>query len=74
MTSQEIFKQINPQLMKQQEDQKRLVDAKTGFSKQLVVGMAIASKQGGPQAGQTQGGQAQAQPLTQNNGWGSTNA
>lgn len=70
MTSQEIFKQINPQLMKQQEDQKRLVDAKTGFSKQLVVGMAIASKQ----LGQAQGGQAQAQPLTQNNGWGSTNA
>lgn len=68
MTSQEIFKQINPQLMKQQEDQKRLVDAKTGFSKQLVVGMAIASKQ----LGQTQGGQVQ--PLTQNNGWGSTNA
>lgn len=59
--------------MKQQEDQKRLVDAKTGFSKQLVVGMAIASKQlGQAQGGQAQGGQAQ--PLTQNNGWGSTNA
>lgn len=64
MTSQEIFKQVNPQIMFQQEQARKLQEAQTGISKQMIVSGAIQQQQMAPQQpmGQT----------TNPNGWGRT--
>ena len=45
MTSQEIFKQINPQAMLMQQQQAKLQEAQTGVSKQIVVSQAMMKNQ-----------------------------
>ena len=45
MTSHEIFRQINPQAMLQQEMQAKLQEAQTGVSKQMIVSQAMMKNQ-----------------------------
>ena len=45
MTSQEIFRQINPQAMLQQEMEQKLQEAQTGISKQTIVSQAMMKNQ-----------------------------
>lgn len=68
MTSKDIFGQVNPQAMFQQEQQQKLTDAQTGLSKQQIVSMALAQRQQGQAPQQPMGGEQQSKP----NGWGRT--
>ena len=69
MTSKEIFNQINPQALLQQQQQAQLQEAMTGVSKQMIVSQAMMKNQM----------QQQPQPMgqmpqqTTPNGWGRTN-
>lgn len=65
MTSQEIFRQVNAQQMFQQEQARKLQEAKTGISKQMIVSGAIQQNQ--MMAPQQPMGQT-----TNPNGWGRT--
>lgn len=67
MTSQEIFKIVNPQAMLQQQQQQKLQEAQTGISKQNIVSTAIMASKGVAQApqGQMPGG-------SNPQGWGRT--
>ena len=49
MTSQEIFRTVNPQAMLEQERQKKLKEAQTGISKQMIVSGAIQQNMMGQQ-------------------------
>ena len=49
MTSQEIFRQINPQAMLQQEMEQKLQEAQTGVSKQMIVTQSLMRNQMQPQ-------------------------
>ena len=66
MTSQEIFKQINPQAMLMQQQQAKLQEAQTGVSKQMIVTQAMMKNQQGmaPQGAMPQ--------QTNPQGWGRT--
>ena len=66
MTSQEIFRTVNPQAMLEQERQKKLKEAQTGISKQMIVSGAIQQNM----VGQQLMGQMPQQTTPQ--GWGRT--
>ena len=68
MTSQEIFKQINPQAMLIQQQQAKLQEAQTGISKQMIVTQAMMKNQM-PQQPQPMGVMPQ---QTNPQGWGRT--
>ena len=68
MTSQEIFKQINPQAMLIQQQQAKLQEAQTGISKQIIVTQAMMKNQI-PQQPQPRGAMPQ---QTNPQGWGRT--
>ena len=68
MTSKEIFNQINPQVMLQQEQQAKLQEAQTGVSKQMIVSQAMMKNQM-PQQPQPMGQMPQ---QTNPQGWGRT--
>lgn len=65
MTSQEIFKAVNAQKMAMEEQARKLQEAKTGVSKQMIVSGAMAQNQMmAPQAPMPQ--------QTNPQGWGRT--
>ena len=66
MTSQEIFRTVNPQAMLEQEKKKKLKEAQTGISKQMIVSGAIQQNM----MGQQPMGQMPQQTTPQ--GWGRT--
>jgi len=66
MTSQEIFRQINPQVMLEQERLAKLKEAQTGISKQMIVSNAMMTTQ---MAQQPMGQMPQ---QTNPQGWGRT--
>lgn len=66
MTSQEIFRTVNPQAMLEQERQKKLKEAQTGISKQMILSGAIQQNM----MGQQPMGQMPQQTTPQ--GWGRT--
>lgn len=68
MTSQEIFRQINPQAMLQQEMEQKLQEAQTGVSKQMIVTQAMMKNQM-PMQPQPMGQMPQ---QTNPQGWGRT--
>lgn len=69
MTSQEIFRQINPQAMLQQEMEQKLQEAQTGVSKQMIVTQAMMKNQMHMQPQQPMGQMPQ---QTNPQGWGRT--
>lgn len=66
MTSQEIFRQINPQVMLEQERQAKLKEAQTGISKQMIVSNAMMANQ------MVQQPMGQMPQQTNPQGWGRT--
>ena len=66
MTSQEIFRQINPQVMLEQEKLTKLKEAQTGISKQMIVSNAIMANQ------MVQQPMGQMPQQTNPQGWGRT--
>ena len=70
MTSKEIFSQINPQAMLEQERQAKLMEAQTGLSKQQVVTGAMQQQQ--QMQMQNQQAPKQMPQQTNPNGWGRT--
>lgn len=67
MTSKEIFRQIDPQALLQQQQQAQLQEAMTGVSKQMIVSQAMMKNQMPPQP------MGQMPQQTNPNGWGRTN-
>lgn len=66
MTSQEIFRQINPQVMLEQERLTKLKEAQTGISKQMIVSNAMMANQ------MVQQPMGQMPQQTNPQGWGRT--
>ena len=66
MTSQEIFRQINPQAMLEQERLAKLKEAQTGISKQMIVSNAMMTNQ------MVQQPMGQMPQQTNPQGWGRT--
>ena len=66
MTSQEIFRQINPQVMLEQERLAKLKEAQTGISKQTIVSNAMMANQ------MVQQPMGQMPQQTNPQGWGRT--
>lgn len=66
MTSQEIFRQINPQAMLEQERLTKLKEAQTGVSKQMIVSNAMMANQ------MVQQPMGQMPQQTNPQGWGRT--
>lgn len=66
MTSQEIFKAVNAQKMVMEEQARKLQEAKTGASKQMIVSQSLMRNQMPPQP------MGQMPQQTNPQGWGRT--